>query len=114
MPADQKNMCAPNWRTTKGEKTKMRYINRTLLLALLALTCLQAQDITKGSITGVVRDASGAVVPGAPVKLTSPYGDHSTTTNGAGVIAFTSLGGRTWLQRNRQPAGIFHRDRSGI
>ncbi len=61
----------------------MRYINRTLILALMALTCLEAQDITKGAIAGVVRDASGAVVPGAPVKLTSPFGDRETTTNGA-------------------------------
>ena len=47
----------------------MRYTYRILVLALCVLACLQAQDITKGSITGVVRDASGAVVPGAPVKL---------------------------------------------
>jgi hypothetical protein len=62
-----------------------------LLLALLALTCLQAQDITKGSIAGVVRDPSGAVVPGAPVKLSSPYGDRTTTTNSAGAYSFPSL-----------------------
>ncbi len=69
----------------------MRYINRSLLLALMALTCLRAQDITKGSIAGVVRDASGAVVPGAPVKLTSPYGDRETTTNSGGAYSFQSL-----------------------
>src|SRR3984885_640095 len=84
-------MCVPNWRTAKGEKLEMKHIIRTLLLVLLALTCLQAQDITKGAITGVVRDASGAVVPGATVKLSSPYGDRSTTTNSAGVYSFTSL-----------------------
>ncbi len=56
----------------------MTYLNRILLLALLGLACLQAQDITKGSIVGVVRDASGAVVPGAMVKLASPYGDRET------------------------------------
>jgi len=69
----------------------MRYINRTLLLALMALTCLEAQDITKGAINGIVKDPSGAVVPGAAVKLTSPYGDHVTTTNSAGAYAFPSL-----------------------
>jgi len=69
----------------------MRYLNRGLLLALFALTCLQAQDITKGSIVGVVRDASGAVVPGATVKLSSPFGDHATTTNDAGAYSFRSL-----------------------
>src|SRR5271163_2055770 len=87
-------MCVPNWCTAKGEKTKMKCINRTVilaLLALLALTCLQAQDITKGSIVGAVRDASGAVVPGAPVKLSSPYGDHSTATNSGGEYSFHNL-----------------------
>src|ERR1700677_4525632 len=69
----------------------MKFVYRALLLALFAFTGLQAQDITKGVITGVVRDASGAVVPGAPVKLTSPYGDRTTTTNSAGLYAFPSL-----------------------
>ncbi len=69
----------------------MRFLNRALLLALMAFTCLQAQDITKGAISGVVRDASGAVVPGATVKLTSPYGDHTTTTNAGGNYSFQSL-----------------------
>jgi hypothetical protein len=62
-----------------------------LLLALFAFASLQAQDITKGSIAGAVRDATGAVVPGAPVKLTSPYGDHDTTTNEAGQYSFHNL-----------------------
>jgi outer membrane receptor protein involved in Fe transport len=69
----------------------MKYLNRTMILALLALSCLQAQDITKGSIAGVVRDATGAVVPGATVKLTSPYGDRATTTTSEGTYSFPSL-----------------------
>jgi hypothetical protein len=69
----------------------MKFIKWTLLLALFALVCAQAQDITKGSIVGVVRDASGAVVPGAMVKLTSPYGDHAATTNEAGQYTFQNL-----------------------
>jgi hypothetical protein len=69
----------------------MKYFMRTLVLALLAFSCLQAQDITKGSITGVVRDASGAIVPGATVKLSSPYGDRTTTTNSGGEYSFPSL-----------------------
>jgi len=69
----------------------MKFLSRVFVLAFLALTCLNAQDITKGSITGVVHDASGAVIPGATVKLTSPYGDRTTTTNAAGVYTFQNL-----------------------
>jgi hypothetical protein len=69
----------------------MKFLNRTLLLALLAFAGLQAQDVTKGSIAGVVRDASGAVVPAAPVKLSSPFGDHNTTTNSSGEYSFHNL-----------------------
>jgi hypothetical protein len=69
----------------------MKFLNRVVVLAVLALTCLKAQDITKGSISGVVRDASGAVVPAATVKLTSPYGDRTTTTNAVGVYTFQNL-----------------------
>jgi hypothetical protein len=69
----------------------MRHIGRILLLALFAFSCMQAQDSTKGSIAGVVRDASGSVVPGASVKLASPYGDHVTTTNAAGEYSFLNI-----------------------
>jgi len=69
----------------------MKFLSRVIVLAVLALTCLNAQDVTKGSISGAVHDASGAVVPGATVKLTSPFGDRSTTTNAAGVYSFQNL-----------------------
>lgn len=69
----------------------MTFVKRTWVLAFFALMSLHAQDITKGSITGVVHDPTGAVVPAAQVKLTSPYGDHTTTTNGGGEYAFHNL-----------------------
>lgn len=62
-----------------------------LVLAALCLVSLQAQDITKGSIAGVVRDSSGAVIAGAKVLLTSPYGDRTATTNSAGEYNFSNL-----------------------
>ena len=69
----------------------MRFMIKTLLLVLSVFVSLQAQDITKGSIAGVVRDATGAVVPGATVKLTSPYGDRTTTTESDGAYSFLNL-----------------------
>src|SRR5271165_3179825 len=84
----------------------MKYFMRSMVLALLALTCLQAQDITKGSIVGVVRDASGAVVPGATVKLTSPYGDRTTTTNSEGAYNFSNLTAGTDYSVSVEQAGF--------
>ena len=65
-----------------------RYI---LLILAITLASLQAQDITKGSIAGVVRDASGAVVANASVRLTSPYGERVSTTSNTGDYAFSNL-----------------------
>jgi len=76
---------------SEEERQKMRFLNKAVLLILAVLVSLQAQDITKGSIAGVVRDASGAVIAGASVKLTSPYGDRSTTTNSVGEYSFPNL-----------------------
>ena len=52
---------------------------------------LRAQDITKGSITGVVRDATNAVVPNATVSLKSPNGERTTVTDSLGAYAFPNL-----------------------
>jgi len=58
-------------------------IKRICLVSVLASTLLllEAQDITKGSLAGVVRDASGAVVTDAKVRLDTPTGERATTTN---------------------------------
>ena len=70
----------------------MRFLTKTLFVMLvIALFCVQAQDITKGSIAGVVKDASGAVIPGVTVKLSSPNGDHTATTNSTGEYLFPNL-----------------------
>ncbi len=58
---------------------------------LLAALPLAAQDITKGSIGGVVKDASGALIPDASVHLISPFGERDTTTNSTGNYLFSNL-----------------------
>src|SRR5437867_2927887 len=62
-----------------------------LLGGTLLVAPLRGQDITKGSIAGVVRDATGAVVPNTEVRLHSPYGDRVTTTGTAGGFVFANL-----------------------
>ncbi len=54
-------------------------------------TAVMAQDTSKGSIAGNVHDASGAMITGANVTLSTPQGDKSTTTNAQGVYSFGGL-----------------------
>lgn len=65
--------------------------NLFVFASLLVATPMLAQDISRGSIAGIVRDATGAVVPGAKVTLTSPFGDRTTTTGSAGDYLFPNL-----------------------
>jgi len=61
-----------------------------VLIAALAAPAW-AQDI-RGSIEGVVKDASGAVLPGATVEASSNVGQPaSTVTDSVGVYRFPSL-----------------------
>jgi hypothetical protein len=51
-----------------------------------------SQDImTKGSITGTVLDASGAVIPGAQVSVTGEIDRRTTTTNDSGRFEVLNL-----------------------
>ncbi len=60
-----------------------------LLAALVAPAWAQEQ---RGSIEGIVRDASGAVLPGATVEATSNVGQPaSTVTDATGQFRFPSL-----------------------
>src|SRR5438067_12099226 len=67
---------------------------RTCLVALAASLFAAsgvAQDITRGSINGVVRDPSGGVIAGARVSLAGPLGARSATTAGGGEYSFPNL-----------------------
>ena len=61
------------------------------LLTIGVVSHLSAQDITKGSIAGVVRDASGAVVSDARVDAAGPFGQRTTTTDSSGNYTFSNL-----------------------
>ena len=68
-----------------------RLWNAVLLLALLALPMKAA---AQSSFTGVVRDTSGAVLPGVTVDAQSPVlieGTKSATTDSSGVYRIVDL-----------------------
>jgi Carboxypeptidase regulatory-like domain/TonB-dependent Receptor Plug Domain len=67
-----------------------RYLTIFLALAFWGGVS-KSQDITKGSISGVVRDPSGAVVAGATVRLSSPNGNRDTVTDSLGGYVFDNL-----------------------
>jgi Carboxypeptidase regulatory-like domain len=68
-----------------------------ITLLVLGLFLLQNQrvlaQVDEGSITGIVQDATGAVVPGAQVTLTNTDQGITlnTTTNGAGEYTFSPV-----------------------
>ena len=70
----------------------MRAVCRVLLV--VALVFLPALAFAQGSVTGVVRDASGAVLPGATVEVASPAlieKVRSATTDGTGQYRIIDL-----------------------
>jgi hypothetical protein len=64
-----------------------------LLLFLVSTSLLLDAQQPTGSITGIVRDATGAVIPGAVVSLTRPATGIALqqTTSEAGMYSFASL-----------------------
>lgn len=83
-----------------------------LLTMVLQPTPLYAQ-ITRGAVNGTVRDTSGAVVPGASVKVTNPATNVSrdTITNDEGFYRVAALDPgylygyyrKDWLRHGRKP-----------
>jgi hypothetical protein len=64
------------------------------LLAFLLGISFEASAQQTGAITGVIRDAQAAVLPGVTIQLTSPAligGPRTTTSASAGTYQFTSL-----------------------
>ena len=70
----------------------MSKILLTLLLSLVALHPAAAQ-VLYGSLTGIVRDTAGAVIPAASVKVVNPNTaqEFATVTNEVGSYTFSTL-----------------------
>src|SRR3954467_7217514 len=88
-----------------------------LLLTLAASPCGQlfAQMSVTGAVSGNVMDASGAVVPGATVKLTSETTKEfrETKTDNEGLFSFTAVPRGTYTLKLEHP-GFKAVQRTGI
>ncbi|HWE52573.1 MAG TPA: TonB-dependent receptor, partial [Bryobacteraceae bacterium] len=73
-----------------------------------------SQDITKGSIGGAVKDPSGAVVSGAKVALTSPFGDKTTMSDAEGNYAFANLSVGSGYAITATHEGFAPAEKSGV
>src|SRR5688572_24804044 len=64
------------------------------VLALAMVPALASTGFAQGTLTGTVRDASGAVLPGVTVEASSPAiqgGVRSVVTDGSGIYRIIEL-----------------------
>ena len=66
----------------------MRFISRILLSLALLVAAISAFAGETGSISGVVKDGTGAPVPGATVKITGAQAPRDTLTGSSGAFKF--------------------------
>ena len=94
--------CPRDWRRDDFEEEKVernfRYkFVRAIGMAMFSLVLLvihgSAQTTGSTSLSGVVADPSGAVVPGATVEIHNPVSEfnRSTTTDSAGRFSFSNV-----------------------
>ena len=69
----------------------MKYVLRILVAVALVVTATAAFAGETGSISGVVKDGTGAPVPGATVKITGAQAPRDTVTGAAGTFRFPVL-----------------------
>ncbi len=65
----------------------------TLLLLLISLLCPVLAQQTTGNVRGIVKDPSGAIVPGAKISITDRKTSHTVTaeSSGDGEFRFNNL-----------------------
>lgn len=77
-------------KSTSMQSAARRFLSLGLLIALLLVCPFAWSQATQGSIVGVVKDAKGAVIPGALVTLTNTDlgATRNTKSNGTGDYSF--------------------------
>ena len=84
--------------TQETNQTALQYklisaIALTMFCLALCVISASAQTTGNSSLSGVVSDPSGAVVPGATIEIHNPVSqfDRSTTTDNAGRFSFPTF-----------------------
>src|SRR5262249_31047255 len=79
--------------TTAGLLRSVMKLHNLLISAVLAMAVAAHAQTSRGTVTGTVLDASGAVIAGAPVTLTGVETGlrRSTETNEAGIYRFDAV-----------------------
>src|ERR1041385_5147893 len=77
---------------------KFLFAASTLSIFLYNVSGIAVAQATSGTLTGVVTDPTGAVIPNAAVTITdTQHGSSvSTTTNAAGIFSRTQLANSTY------------------
>ncbi len=70
-----------------------------ILLLLPGIPGFAQESAVKGSLGGLVLDSSGAVIPGADIKLTGPTGTRTTKSDEEGKFLFSLLPPATYNVR---------------
>jgi hypothetical protein len=78
---------------------KLGWVMTLALIALMLHPGSSYAQLTRGAITGTVRDESGAIIPGAEVRVTNPNTNQSrdTTTNDEGFYRIAALEPGTYV-----------------
>ncbi len=85
---------SPNPTANNLHKKSVLSVLSILCVALLVIFANQAfAQVDQGTITGVVQDSSGAVIPGADVTLTNTDDGFvlRAKSNGSGVFVFSPI-----------------------
>jgi Carboxypeptidase regulatory-like domain len=77
----------------ESRTTSRHNVVAAMLCLALCVVSASAQTTGNASLSGVVSDPTGAVVPGATVEIHNPVSqfDRSTTTDSAGRFSFTNV-----------------------
>src|SRR5262249_61484189 len=81
----------PGSKANRSEHMKRATVLICVLAAWGAAAATARAQVDRATLTGTVKDPTGAVIPNAAVSITGPQAPASTRTNAEGVYLVTSL-----------------------